>query len=118
MRTSLWWSEVFAWCWRARPSTACFLDTECATLVHLALQSVLGRVRLFRRHHLHEPETTTLASVWVSHDVALLNRAIGLEELGHIFFGEAWVDACDEEVRAGIRCVLVGAVLRWWWVTV
>lgn len=105
-RTSLWWSEVFAWSWRAWASTTRLLDAQRAALVDLALQCFLGSICLFCRHHLHEAKATALAGVWVAHDVALLDLSVLLKQAGDLLFSEAWVDAGDEEVGSWVDCIL------------
>ena len=110
-RTSLRWAEVFAWCRRARPSSARLLNAERPTLIDLSLESVLGCIRLFWGHHLHEAEAATLASMWVPHDVALFHRTVLLEETSNLLLVEAWVNACHEEVGAWVGCCRVLAAI-------
>jgi hexokinase len=62
------------------------------------LESVLRSVGILRSDHLDESEATALAGVWVTHNVALLDSAVLLEEDGDLFLGQARVDASDEEV--------------------
>jgi len=47
--------------------------------------------------------------VWVTHNVALLDSAVLLEEDGDLFLGQARVDASDEEVGALVDVAGVAA---------
>lgn len=62
------------------------------------MKGVLRGVRILGSDHLDETEATALTGVWVTHDVALLDSAVLLEENGDLFLGQARVDTSDEEV--------------------
>lgn len=111
-RTSLRRSEVLARRWSARPGAACLLNAQRPALIDLTLQFVLGSVRLFWSHHLHEAKATALTAMRVPHDVALLNNPVLLKELGDLPLVETRMDAGDEEVRARVCCVFI-IVRRW-----
>ena len=112
MLTSLRRTEVFAGSWSAWASTTGLLDAESPALIHLTLERILGGIGGLSGVHLHEPEATALTSVWVTHNVALLDIAVLPEEFGDLLFGETWVDARDEEVGAGVgRTALSSIVL-------
>jgi hypothetical protein len=64
------------------------------------LKGVLCSVCILGTDHLDEAEATALAGVWVTHDVALLDSAVLLEEDSDLFLGQARVDTSDEEVGA------------------
>lgn len=100
--TSLGWTEILARSWRARASTTSLLDRERTALVDLALQSLLGGIGLLSRHHLNEAEASALASVWVAHDVALLDLSVLLKQARDLVFGQAWVDTSDEQVGSWV----------------
>lgn len=93
-------TEVFARSRGSRTSASRLLDAESPALVDLALKSVLCCVRILGADHLHESKATALAGVRVTHDVALLDSAMLLEENGDLFLGQARVDASDEQVGA------------------
>lgn len=105
--TTLGRTEVFARSGSARTATTGLLNAESATLDNLALQALLGSIRLLGRHHLDETEATRLLSVRVDHDRAVLDIAVLLEEAADVGFGEARVDAGDEQVGSGV----LGALL-------
>lgn len=113
--TSLGRAEVLARRRRARPSPTSLLDAQSPALVDLALQCFLGRICLLRRVHLDEAEATTLAGMWVLHNVALLHDAVLLEQAVDLVLTEARVNAGDEEVRSWVCRILVVVVLVWWW---
>jgi hypothetical protein len=86
----------------------------------LSLETLLGGISLVGGDHLDEPEAARLLRVRVAHDVTLLDLAILLEETRHLFLGERWVDAGDEEVGtriAGAFFILFVA-RRWGWAAV
>lgn len=64
------------------------------------MKGVLRSIRILGTDHLDESEATALAGVWVTHNVALLDSAVLLEEDGDLFLGQARVDTSDEEVGA------------------
>ncbi len=99
-RTSLRWTEVFAWSRRTRPAATRLLDAQCPAFMNLALQCLLGGVGLCCRHHLNEPEATALAGVWILHDVALLDGTVLAEECLDFILGQLGVNAGDEEIGA------------------
>lgn len=93
-------TEVFAGSRGSRAGAPRLLDAEGPALVDLALKGVLRSVRILGSDHLDEAEATALTGVWVTHNVALLDSAVLLEENGDLFLGQARVDAGDEEVGA------------------
>ena len=94
----------------------------------LTLETLLGGVSLVRGDHLDEAEASRLFGVRVTHNVALLDLAILIEQTCDLLLGEARVNAGHEKVGtwvAGTRIVgvlvLAGASaaasssrLRWW----
>jgi hypothetical protein len=102
-------TKVFARSRGPRASTPRLLDAERPTLVNLALEGILGGVRVLGSDHLDESEATALAGVWVTHDVALLDPSVLLEEDSDLFLGQARVDAGDEEVGALVDVAGVAA---------
>jgi hypothetical protein len=102
-------AEVFARGRGSRAGAPRLLDAEGPALVDLALQSVLGRIRILGSNHLDEAEATALAGVRVTHDVALLDSAVLLEENGDLLLGKARVDTSDEEVGAFVHVARVAA---------
>jgi len=118
--TALRWAEVLAGSRGPGPSAPGLLDAESPALVDLSLKSILGSVGALRSHHLHKAETTALTSVWVAHDVALLDVAVLLEELADLVLVEARVDAGDEEIGARVDRLIVAVltgVASWGWTT-
>ena len=93
-------TKVFARSRSPRASAPRLLDAERPALVNLALEGILGGVRVLGSDHLDESEATALAGVWVTHNVALLDPSVLLEEDSDLFLGQARVDAGDEEVGA------------------
>lgn len=93
-------AEVFARGGGSRARASRLLDAESPALVDLALERVLRRIGVLRADHLDESESAALAGVWVTHDVALLDSAVLLEEDSDLFLGQTRVDASDEEVGA------------------
>lgn len=93
-------TEVFARSRGSRAGAPRLLDAEGPALVDLALKGVLRGVRILGADHLDEAEATALACVWVTHDVALFDSAVLLEEDGDLFFGQTRVNASNEEVGA------------------
>jgi hypothetical protein len=102
-------AEVLARGRGSRAGAPRLLDAEGPALVDLALQSVLGRVRILGSNHLDETEATALAGVWVTHNVALLDSAVLLEKDSNLLLGEARVDTSDEEVGAFVHVAGVAA---------
>jgi hexokinase len=93
-------AEVFARSRGPRASTPSLLDAERPALVNLALERILGRIGVLGGDHLDKAKATALAGVWVTHNVALLDPAVLLEEDSDLFLGQARVNAGDEEVGA------------------
>lgn len=112
-RTSLGRPKVFAWSRGARPGATSLLDAQRPALIHLTLQALLRCIRLFSSDHLDETKPTALAAVGVAHDIALLDLAILLEQASDLVLSETRVNAGDEEVRSGVRCVSTAAVGGW-----
>jgi hypothetical protein len=83
--------------------------------VNLTLEAFLGGIGLLRGHHLDEAEATGLPGVRVTHDVALLDVAILLEQTSDFVLSEAGMNAGHEEVRAGVARVVVLALLTRLW---
>lgn len=104
-------SEVFAGSRGPGARTPSLLDAESPALVDLALQSVLRGIGILRSDHLDEAKATALASVWVTHNVALLDSAVLLEKNSDLLLGQTRVDASDEEVRARVDLAVVAATL-------
>ena len=75
----------------------------------LSLKSVLSCIRLFRSHHLHESEATALTSMWITHNVALLDHAVLLEQARDLIFRQTWVNTSDEEVGTRVVRAVVWA---------
>lgn len=113
-------SEVLAGSRGPGARTPSLLDAESPALIDLTLQGILCGIGILRSDHLDEAEATALAGMWVTHYVALLDLSVLLEEAGDLLFGEAWVDAGDEEVGSGVdRFVVAAAILlRWSLVTI
>lgn len=55
--------------------------------------------------------------MWVTHDVALLDLSILLEQTGDFILAQAWVDAGDEEVGARVSGLVVVAVVALGWLS-
>ena len=102
-------TEVFARSRSPRASAPRLLDAERPALVNLALEGILGGIRVLGSDHLDESEATALAGVWVTHNVALLDPSVLLEEDSDLFLGQARVDAGDEEVGALVDVAGVAA---------
>ena len=77
------------------------------------MQGVLRGVGAFRGDHLDEAETTALAGVWITHNVALLHVAVLFEELADLLLIEARVDAGDEEVGSWVDGLVIRVVTGW-----
>jgi hypothetical protein len=80
-------------------------------LVNLSLKTLLGGVSLVRGDHLDEAETARLLGVRITHNVALLDLAILLEQTCHLLLGETRVDAGHEEVGAWVAGTRIVRVL-------
>ena len=102
-------TEVFARGRGSRAGAPRLLDAEGPALVDLALKGVLRSVRILGTDHLDESEATALTGVWVTHNVALLDPSVLLEEDSDLFLGQARVDAGDEEVGALVDVAGVAA---------
>lgn len=111
IQTTLGRSKVFAGSRSARLGTTSLLDAQGAAFVLLALQTILGCIGLFRRCHLDEAKATALASVWVTHDVALLDHTVLFKKTRDLLLGETRVDAGHEEIRSGVGGLLVIVLL-------
>jgi hypothetical protein len=83
--------------------------------VNLTLQTLLGSVGLLRGDHVDETKTARLLSVGVAHDVALLNFAVLLEKTCDFIFGQARMNASDEEVGALVTALVSFTVARLRW---
>lgn len=116
-RTSLGWPEVFARSGRTRPRATSFLNAQSPAFVHLALQGFLCGVCFFCSNHLNEAEAARLAGVWVTHYVAFFHLAVLLKQTGNLSLRETWVDAGDEEIRAGVESILRRTIIGWWTAT-
>jgi hypothetical protein len=58
--------------------------------------------------HLDEPKAARVTRVRISHDIALLDLSIFLEETCHVNLTETWVNAGDEEVGSRVGSEIVG----------
>lgn len=114
-RTALRWAEVFAWGRGPWSGTTSFLDAQGPALVDLALESVFHSIGSFGGDHLYKSEAAALASVWVTHNVALLNGTVLFEKCGDLLFAKAGVDTRNEQVGACVGRLVVAAILTAWW---
>ena len=100
--TSLWGTEIFAWCRRARSCTSSFFDAESTAFDDFTLETIFGGIGFFSSHHLDETKATRLLGVWIFHDRAPLHVAILLEEPRDLSFRQTRMYPRDEEVGARI----------------
>jgi hypothetical protein len=75
--------------------------------VHFALQSFLGGIGLLWSDHLNEAKTARLLCVRITHDVALLDFTILLEEASDFFLAEAGMNPSHEQVGARVACTVI-----------
>jgi len=76
------------------------------------LKTLLGSISLVGGDHLNETEATRFTSVWITHDVALLDITIFLEKAGHFLLGKTWVDTSDEKVGAWVDSTIILSAWR------
>jgi hypothetical protein len=96
-------TEVLSGCRSARTAATRLLDAQGTALDDLALEALLGCVGLLGSNHVDEAEATGLLGVGVQHDRAVIDITVLLEETRNVGFGQAWVDASDEQVGAAIK---------------
>jgi hypothetical protein len=108
---SLGWTEVLSGGRRARAGTTRLLDAQGATIDDFTLQSLPGRLSLFRSDHLDEAESTRLLGVRIAHNLALLHITILLKHLGDLIFSKTRVDSSNEEVRSWVHSTIIVLVL-------
>lgn len=104
-------SEVLAGSRGPGARTPSLLDAESPALIDLTLQGILCGIGILRSDHLDEAKATALASVWITHNVALLNSAVLLEKNSDLLLGQTGMDASDEEVGARVDLAVVAATL-------
>jgi hypothetical protein len=78
------------------------------------LEAILGRVGLIRSHHLDEAKASGLLCVGISHNLAFLHLAVLLKEASNLGFGQARVNASDEQVGTGVDsavAIILGAAV-------
>lgn len=109
--TTLWWTEVLSRSRCSWSSTTSLLDAQSSAFVHLALESILRCISALGCLHLDEAETTTLASVWITHDVALLDWSVFLKQSSHLFLAQTWVNSSNEKVGACVGIAFIVAIL-------
>lgn len=76
--------------------------------MELALKSFAGSVSLLRSDHLDKSEPAGISSVRITHNIALLDFAVLLEQVGDVSFSEAGMNAGDEEIGAWVRVGIIG----------
>lgn len=105
--TALGWAKILARSRRTRAGTTSLLDAEGATLNHLTLETLLGRIGLLGCDHLDEAEATGLATMRILHDLALLNLAVLLKEARDLSFLETRMDTSDEKIGARVDGAII-----------
>lgn len=109
--TSLRRAKVLARRGSTGAGTTSLLDAERPTLDDLTLETILGGVSLVRGHHLDESEASGLLGMRVSHDLALVDLSVLLEDSRNFSFRQFGVDTSHKQVGARVDRLVVVVIV-------
>jgi hypothetical protein len=96
----------------SRPRAAGDLYGKSSALVVLTLQAAHGSVSLVGGAHLDEAKASRVLGMGVPHDLALLDDAVDSKQILEVLVADAGMDACHEQVGAGVAGVFAIIAIR------